>query len=599
MEITIVLFILGLAVTLFVTEKYPVDQVALIVLGILMLITVLAGRIPGLDQDRWISLNGCLSGFSNPAVITVLAMFVLSAGLEKTGAVSAIGHTLIRLGKKPKVLMLLMMISVGAISAFINNTAAVAVFLPLVLTAASRSKISSSKLLIPLSFASQFGGVCTLMGTSTNLIVSAISEEAGYGSFSVFEFSKLGLIMVVAGILYLILVERWLLPAHRGGQLVEEYQLRKYIAELRVGKNSALLSKTIQESELAKPGIQVLKIMRGKQNIWPGVSTLLQVGDVLLVEGRLERLMEVKDGMKLEMAPEFELKDEMLQSDEFTLVEVIVPPRSPLLGRTLADMAFARRYHAIVLAIHRRRRVRHENLVEMRLHVGDVLLVQGTGEDIDRLRRDRDFIVMREHESGSLRKGRAPVALAIIAAVVLLAVSGIMPILVSSVLGCVAMLLTRCLRLEEVYGAVDWKVITLLIGILPLGLVMEKSGVAEVIVDYSLGWVGGLGPVAVLAMLYFLTAALTETMSNNAAAVFMAPIAIFSAVKMGVDPRPLLMAVTFAASTSFATPIGYQTNTMVYSAGNYKFFDFIKVGVPLNLIFWCIAIYFIPIIWPF
>jgi len=448
MEITLVLIIIGIAVTLFVTEKFPVDQVGLMVLGALMLLTVLAGRIPGIDPDRWISLSESLSGFSNPAVITVLAMFVLSSGLEKTGAVSAIGHTLIRLGKRPTVLTLMMMISVGAISAFINNTAAIAVFLPIVLAASARSKISSSKLLIPLSFASQFGGVCTLMGTSTNLIVSSISEEAGYGSFSVFEFSKLGLIMVVAGILYIMLTSRWLLPARRKGQLVEEYQLRNYVAEFRVGEGSRLINKTISQSELGKPGILVMKIKRDGVNLWPLTLAPLQLGDVLLVEGHLDRLMEVKDSMKLEMAPEFKLNDEMLRTDNVTLVEVIVPSRSPLMGRTLGEMAFARRYHAIVLAIHRRGRIRHENLVEMRLHVGDVLLVQGAVEDIDRLRRDSDFIVMREFEAGSLRKGRAPVALAIISAVVILAALGIMPILVSSVLGCIAMLLTKCLRLE-------------------------------------------------------------------------------------------------------------------------------------------------------
>jgi len=309
--------------------------------------------------------------------------------------------------------------------------------------------------------------------------------------------------------------------------------------------------------------------------------------------------MAAKTAWKLEMEPEFKLKDEALEAKDLGLAEVLVAPQSTLIDRTLAGVDFRRRYNAIVLAIQARRRTVRVKLNQVKLRFGDALLLLGPKEDLARLRGDPNFLLLEQVEEPALRRAKMPIALGIIAVVVALAALGMMPILVSSIIGCIALVVTRCLTLEEAYAAIDWKVIFLLAGALPLGLAMEKSGAAALLAESTLGRAGALGPVTVLALLYLLTAVLTELMSNNATAVLMAPIAISTAAALGVDAKPLLMAVCFAASTSFATPVGYQTNTMVYHPGGYRYTDFMRVGIPLNLIFWVLAVFFIPKFWAF
>ena len=587
MEIALTLAILIGAVVLFVSEKYSIDLVAFMVAGSLLLFGLVT------PQEG-------ISGFSNQATVTVAAMFVLSVGLKKTGAVAAVGRLLVRLGKNHFLVLALIMGTVGTISAFINNTAAVAVFLPLVLAVAAKRKISASRLLIPLSYASQFGGVCTLVGTSTNLLVSAISEQAGYGAFSMFEFSRLGLLMFAAGFLYFLLFGRWLLPDRQSQELTAAFELGEYITELRVMADSPLIGKTVMESNLGtEHDVTILKMLDEDRKIWAPYRQRLREGSVLLVRGRIQELMALKEATKLELNAEFKLRDESLQDEEMLLVQALIAPQSQLIGRTLKNIFFRHRYNSLVLAIHRRGALLRDKLNAVRLELGDALLVMTPKREIEALRADSDFIVLGEVQEPSLHRRKVPVALAIVAGVVGLAAMGIMPILVSAILGCVAMVLSRCISLEEAYKAVDWKVIFLLAGILPLGIAMEKTGAANWLASNALDLAGGLGPVAVLAALYLLTATLTELMSNNATAVLLAPVAIATATQLGIDPKPLLMAVTFAASTSFATPIGYQTNAMVYNVGGYKYTDFLKVGVPLNLIFWVLATIFIPVFWPF
>lgn len=587
LDIILVLAILVGAVILFISEKFPVDLVAFMVLGSLLVLGL-------------ITPEEGVSGFSNPATVTVAAMFVLSAGLQKTGAVATIGNLLIRFGRNHFTALMVIMGAVGLMSAFINNTAAVAVFLPMVLALANKRKIAASKFLIPLSYASQFGGVCTLIGTSTNLLVSAISDQAGYGAFSMFEFSRLGLIMFGAGFAYFLLIGRWLLPERKSQELTAAYELGEYIAEMRVMKDSPLIGKTVMESNLGtEHDVTILRLLDEERRVWAPYRQRLREGSVLLVRGRLQELMEVKKDDHLELNAEFELRDAALQDKEMQLVQVLVPPHSILIGRTLKDTYFRHRYNALVLAIQRRGAPLREKLNAVRLQVGDALLIMAAQKDIDQLRADDDFIVLEEVPEPSLRSRKVPFAVVIVALVVGMAALNFVPILVSALLGCIAMVLTRCLTLEEAQKAVDWNVIFLLGGILPLGIAMEKTGSAQWLADQALGLTGSLGPIAVLAVIYLLTAVLTESMSNNASAVLLAPIAIATAVKLGIDPKPLLMAVTFAASTSFATPVGYQTNAMVYGLGGYKYIDYVKVGVPLNLIFWVLAVIFIPIFWPF
>jgi len=588
-DIVAVLAILACAVFFFITDKFRIDMVAFLVLAALVVL-------------RLVTPEQALSGLNNPATVTVACMFVLSAGLQRTGAVQLAGRLIVMFGKRPLVLLAMTMALVGAASAFINNTGVVAVMLPLVLAAASRNKIAPSRLLIPMSFASQAGGVCTLIGTSTNLLVSAIAEKSLYPvePFSIFEFGQLGIIMFGACFFYFLFFERWLLPDRPAEELAKSYELGKYLTELRVMKGSPLIGKQISASRLAKDHeVKILGLIRGGKTLSRPSTRRLKSADILLIEGKVNDLINLKDEEKLEIAPEHQLQDKELKAEDLSMVQAVVPPGSELVGRTLSSVYFHRRYHAIVLAVQRRGHRLNRKINDIRLSAGDSLLVQGPLEEIDELRKDENFIVLEEIKEGVLRKKKMPLALGIIAGAVLLATFGVMPIAASALVGSVLMILTGCLGLDDAYKAIDWKVIFLLAGLLPLGVAMETSGAAAFIARYSLELVSGYGPVAALAVLYLLTAALTETMSNNAAAVLLAPIAILTAADLGVDPKPFLFAVAFAASTSFATPIGYQTNVMIYNPGGYKYTDFVKVGVPLNIIFWALAVYFIPKFWPF
>jgi di/tricarboxylate transporter len=587
-----VFFILVGAVVLFATEKFPVDFVAIGVLGALL--------VSGI-----VSPAKAVSGFSNPATVTVGAMFVLSAGLTKTGALEVVARWMVKLGRYPVLLLVPLMVTTAAASAFINNTPVVAVFLPLVLAMCARRGLPPSKFLIPLSFASQFGGVCTLIGTSTNLLVSEISAQAGYGAFSMFEFSKLGLLMVAAGVVYFVVAGYWMLPKRGGGRLTETYQLGEYITELRVMAKSPLIGRTLTEHALGKRhDVTVLEILRGERKIWAPRSEVIQEGDILLVRGRMSELMELRSALRLELEHQFQLQDATLRAENLALLETLIPPQSSLIGKTLSELEFHRRYNAIVLAVQRRGQTLRDSLSHVRLKTGDALLIQAPQQEVAKLRANPDFVLLEQVEEPSFRKRRGVMALLIIAWVVLFASVPILgseplPILATAIVGAIAMVVTRCVSLEEAYRAIDWKVIFLLAGVLPLGVAMQETGAAAWLAEQAVRFVRDFGPVATLAVVYLLTAVLTEFMSNNAAAVLMSPIAISTAVKLDLSPIPFLMAVMFAASTAFATPIGYQTNTMVYNPGGYRFADFTRVGVPLNLVFWAIAVYCIPKFWHF
>ncbi len=582
----LVLAILIGAVALFVSEKYPIDFVALLVLGTLLALGLVT------PQEG-------ISGLSNPATVTVAAMFILSAGLQKTGATAAVGRLMVRFGQSHFTALVVIMGTITVMSAFINNTAAVAVFIPLVMLVANRRKIAASRLLIPLSYASQFGGVCTLVGTSTNLLVSAISEQAGYGAFSMFEFSRMGLILFVAGVLFFLSLGRWLLPERQAQALSSAYQLGEYVTEMRVRENSPLVGKSVLESQLGKEhDVTVLRILRKGETIWAPLRQVLKPDHVLLVRGEIGELMRLRDSMRLELNVDFKLRDETLQTEDLRLVQALVAPGSNLIGHNLKQLDFRNRYKALVLAIQRRGETIRDKLNAVVLGLGDAILIQAHEAEITALRSNQNFIVLDEVPGTALRH-KAPLVIGILLAVVGLAAFNVFPILVTALLGCLAMVLTRCLRLEEAYKAVNWQVIFLLAGILPLGIAMQKSGAAGSIAESAVGMVGGMGPVAVLAVVYLMTSVMTDTMSNNAAAVLLAPIAISTAEQIGVDPRPFLMAITFAASTGFSTPVGYQTNTMIYNPGGYKYTDFLRTGVPLSILFWILSVIFIPRLWSF
>lgn len=585
-EIAMVLSIALVAVVLFATEKLPMDIVALLVLTAL----ALNGLVDG---------GAALSGFSNPATITVASMFVLAAGLQNSGALSGIGNLLGK-AKSPFQFLLMLFTVLAVIAPFVNNTAVVAVFMPIVMAATASIGMSASKALIPLSYVSQMAGVCTLVGTSTNLLVNGMARDLGHPGFTMFEFTSLGVIYLAAGCIYLLTLGRWLLPDARATELVDQYELGKYITELRVGAESSLIDTPLSEAKLGEEyGVYVLELLRGDEKVWSPRSQTLREGDVLLARGEWAKLEELCNATGLELNAEFELKQRSFEEVEQVLAEVLVAPRSRLIGSTLGMVDPGWHHNTTSLAIQRRGQILREELRHVRLQVGDILLLLIPEAEMAALRKDRNIIVLSQRQAERPAGWRAPFALVTTGLVIGVSALGWAPIAVTALAGAVAMTLAGCLDAEDVYDAIDWRIIILLAGLIPLGVAMNESGAAEFLVQNSVGLVSQHGPLVVLAVMYLLALLLTEFMSNAAAAVLLTPIGVSTANMMNVDATPFLIAVMFAASTSFSTPVGYQTNTMVYGAGGYRFIDFVKVGLPLNLIFWVLGVVFIPVFWPF
>jgi len=586
--------ILVLAITvgvafLFVTEKLRVDVSALCVLAALLIF-------------RLIPAEQALSGFANSATATIAAMFIMSAGMVRTGLVEWIARRLDRIaGTGQRRLIVVLCITVAGLSAFIVNTATVAILIPVAVILAKTRKMAPSRVLIPLSFASQFGGVCTLIGTSTNILVNSMAVSRGFAPFSLFEFVPLGIVLVLIGVVYLTLFSNLLIPKRKGSdEKIDKYRLADYLAEMTIAEGSHLAGTCWRDMDRQKiNSIDLIKIIRDGKATWRASVTTMREGDHLLLHGNADDLMKMKDAFKLETRADTAISDGELQSDEIMLIEALVPPRSRLLGRTLRGADYIKRFGCMVLAIQRRGKILRERLADISFDDGDTLLLQCDRESVTRIMESTDLIVTNELTELHLRKDRAVTALAIFAAMIALILFNVFPILVAAMLGAIAMVLGRCITIEEAYKAIDWKVIFLLGGIIPLGLALEQTGTA--------GWLAGsileplmeMGPLAVLAILYLVTATLTELMSNNAAAILLVPVALSAAEFMGVSARPFMVAITFAASTSFATPIGYQTNTMIYAPGGYHFSDYGRIGIPLNIIFWVATVALAPLLWPF
>jgi len=587
--IILVIIILG-AVVLFISEIFPIDLVAGMILGALLL--------TGL-----VSVDEALSGLSNPATITIAAMFVLSFGLAKTGAVSYLGDRIIHYTDgNVSHIFVVFLITAAVLSSSINNTAAVAIFMPMALQFAGEFHFSPSKILIPLSYASIIGGTMTLIGTSTNIIVSSISAEHGLGALGMFEFAKLGIIFVVVGLAYLILFARKNLPVRSiVSSLTQKYHMTRYLTELQVPEDSPLVGKTPLDKQIsARYDLNILGIIRNHQKILIDIRiTELQADDILLVRGPIDRIMRLKDREKLLLLTDTKLNDQELSIGDNTLTEVLVSPNSRLIGSTLKEIDFRRRYGCFVLAIRKSGEILRNKISNIPMNATDTLLIYGSRRRIEALKDDQNFVVLEEVGIKLQRGKKWIIAAVTILGVILMAAFNVMPILKSAILGALVLVLSRTITMQEAYKAVDWSVIFLLAGVIPLGRAMENTGLAQYIGDFIAQWGGPLGPLAVLAGMYLATNLLTETMSNNSTAIIMAPIAITSARALGVSPIPFLMAVTFAASASFMTPVGYQTNAMVYGPGGYRYTDYLKFGLPLSLTFFLIAILLIPVIWPF
>ena len=572
------------AMALFVSERVRIDLVALMTLGALAILGI-------------ISPVEALSGFSNEATVAVAAMLVLSMGIDRSGALEPLIRLLSRI-RHPWALTLAVMLVIAPLSAFITNIALVATFLPLVLRVCQRTGTSPARVLMPMAFAAQMGGVSTLIGTSSNLLVDSISRGHGLVGFGMFEFTAMGAALAVVGIVYMMLVGRWLLPRQVDVGLPEQSDIGKYVTELRVDKESPLIGKSIADADLGtRYGVYPLELLRGERHMWSPRSQEIAVGDVLLVRGDWDKIEEFQRRAGLSNAPERRYAQD--QDHPRVLAEVMVAPASSSEGQQLEETELNWRYDATVLAIHRRGQILRDKLSQVRLAVGDVLLVLVDEAVLPRLRGDQGLVVRSQREARRRTSSRGILAVLIMVGVVATAALHLLSIPIAAILGVLAMALSGCFGRKDVYAGIDWKVVILLGAILPLGIAIERTGLSHVVVESGMRLVGDHGPIAALLLVYLMTAAMTELMGHNPSVVLMMGIAVSVAQAMGADAQPFMVAVAFAASTSFATPVGYPTNTMVYYAGGYRFTDFMKVGIPLILMFCALSMWMIPQIWPF
>jgi len=589
MEITLTLLILLIAIILFATEWIPMDMVSLMVL--------LAVGLTGL-----VTPEEAFSGFSNPAVITVAAMFVLGAGISHTGAISTLGEHLIRITGHSQALMTAsIMGTVAFFSAFINNIGATAVLMPVVITMARRTKLPASKLLIPLAFGSLLGGVCTMIGTPPNILINTLLQEYTGQGFRIFDFTPLGIILLACGIAYMALIGYKLLPVRKAGTLTEAYQVKEYITEVEILEGSPLHGKTISQSLLeSELNMKVRALLRDRRKIpQPKRNRKLYAGDILFLEGDPQGILKVKKEKGLAMVPERDNPLPGIPEQEIVVVEASLTSTSDMVGKTLRQERFADTHGLTVLAIWRSGAPVVRKVDHVTLRFGDVLLLQGPEQKVRHLAQGHGFLVLGGVDPVPYRPRRAPIAMATMAGVILMSVTGMAPIVIAATLGTMVMIMTKCLTIKEAYNSIDWPIILLIAGTLPLGHAMENSGAAKMLADLIIGGVGSYGPWMVLGAVFLITFCLTEVMSHAAAAVLVAPIAYNAAIDMAVSPRPFFMAVAIAASMCFMTPISHQSNALVMGPGGYKFLDYTKVGAPLNIMVWIIATLLIPLLFPF
>ncbi|AGB33627.1 TrkA-C domain protein [Natrinema pellirubrum DSM 15624] len=621
-QMLVVFAIILFALVLFITEWLPIDVTAILIMVLLMILGA-----DGVANFTEISTTEGTSGFSNSATITVLAMLILSSGISQTGVVQIIGRKMSAFAGEDLDKQLLATIGVsGPISGFINNTPVVAILVPVVSDIAHKGKTSPSKLLIPLSYASMFGGMLTLIGTSTNILASDVSARLLDHPFSMFEFTKLGVIVLLVGSIYLMTVGHRLLPERVpvDEDYVTEYAIGEYLTEAIVDEGSPIVGSTVADAiDRVEFDADILQVVRdGEEFIEPIGQKTIRAGDTLRLRAdrpTVQQLVE-RETLTIDGGPETDAELEPDEIPDRTLVEVVVPRGSFLVGESLETSTFRQRYDATVLAFRSRGETVRSDMDERRIRVGDTLLVQAAPDSIDRLSQNDDFIVAHEPDEPDYRTEKIPHAAAIMAGVVgfvavpwgavgsaLAGVTGVggfeamsslsLPIMVTALAGVVAMVATGVLKPTEIYDAVEWDVIFLLAGIIPLGMALEQTGGADLLGSLVASTGAYLPVLGVLWVFYLATGLITGVISNNASVVLMLPVAVQTADQIGANPFAFVLAVTFAASTAFLTPVGYQTNLFVYGPGGYKFTDFVRVGAPLQLLLSIVTVLGIAFFW--
>ena len=594
-DIIIVLFIILLAFVLFVSETLPIDVVAITVLSMLLI----TGQLTPAEG---------ISGFSNPAVITIAILFVLSHALQKTGVLEYLVIKINQLVSRSLVIGLAVyLVSIALASALVNNTAIVAIFMPVTIRMAEKYHISPSKVLMPLSYAAILGGTLTLIGTSTNLLVNSIFVKSGpYTPLGMFEFSRYGIFLLVVGLTYVVLIAYRILPSRTvTSSLTKSYHMGGYLTELKIGDDSPLLGGTTLDRQISQNyDVTILGIQRNKKLLSTNLrETPLEKGDILLVRGSVENFFRMKEVEQVYMLTDEKLNQEELTKEENLLVECLLTNQSELVGQSLKEANFRRRFGSFVLAIRREGDILRKKIAHVILRSFDTLLVYGSREKIREMRDSGGFIVLTELER-SLRKHRFWwLSIIVIIGAVLLAALSLVPILKGVIIGLAILLVARVITPLEAYNAINWQIIVLIGCLIPLGIAIQSSGTAILIGNTMVNLLQFVPEyqqaIFLLAMIYLVAMILTEVSSNAATAIIMTPIALAASAKLGLDPRPFIFAICFAASASFITPIGYQTNLMVYGPGGYKFSDYIRVGLPLSITLWVMAVILIPMLWPF
>ncbi len=582
------------AMAFFVLELLPADLVGLLVL----LALALGGVLPADDALR---------GFANPALLTVGAMFVISAGLTRTGALNFVAYYAERLtGGNRRATFATVFVTTAVMSAFINNTPVAIIFLPIVLALAERMEVPPSKLLIPLSFATILGGTCTLIGTSTNLLVAQAAETAGYGTIGMFDFALPGLIYAATGLAFLALLGPRLLPSRASAtSMLGSGRPAEFVTEVSFQAGSPLVGRSFQEVVGKATGLSPVMVIRGEEThaaplIANPHTQFIRAGDAVLLRGRPDAINALVARGGVSLPPELGAAMAAGKGRSVTLVELVLTPTSALVGRTLGGTKFSARHGgASVLAVLRREEHLRERVAEIRLRLGDTLLVVADEDSLGQLRASEDFILLEGVDRQVVRREKAPLAIGILAAVVLLASFEALPISILSLAGAATMILAGCLPLRLAYNSIEIPVLVLIAGMLALAEAFERTGLVQLVSHEVVAGLQPWGPRAVMAGMFLLATFITNFASNNAVAVLLTPISLSVAAELGYGPAPFLYAVLFGASAAFATPIGYQTNMFVYGPGNYRFMDYVRIGVPMTLVLFLVMLFVVPWFFPF